>query len=187
VNGKIITADVSRKETDRMLKHKLHSDAGSAIVELALTLPMLTLLVIGAAEIGRMAYAAIEVTEAARAAVAYGSQNGNAAGDVGGMQNAANAAAPDVSSLLTFTNGSPNFACVCDTISSSGTVTTSPSTPGSCASMLTTCITANSTEIQKIVPYVQVFTQATVPTMFHYPGIPSSFTLTGSAQMRVIQ
>lgn len=171
-----------------MLKHKLHSNAGSAIVELALTLPMLTLLVIGAAEIGRMAYAAIEVTEAARAAVAYGSQNSNAAADVTGMTNAANAAAPDVSSLLTFTNGSPNFACVCDTISSSGAVSTSPSTPGSCGSVtITSCTTISSTEIQKPVSYVQVFTQATVPTMFHYPGIPRSFTLHGWAQMRVIQ
>ena len=170
-----------------MLKLKLHSNAGSAIVELALTLPMLTLLLVGAAELGRMAYAAIEVTEAARAAVAYGSQNSATAGDVTGMQNAANAAAPDIGSLLTFTNGSPNYACVCDTISSSGAVSTSPSTPGSCGSMLTNCATVNSTEIQKIVPYVQVFTQATVPTMFHYPGIPSSFTLHGWAQMRVIQ
>lgn len=171
-----------------MLKHKLHSDTGSAIVELALTLPMLTLLMIGAAELGRMAYAAIEVTEAARAAVAYGSQNYATAVDVTGMTNAANAAAPDISSVLTLTNGSPNVACVCDTISSSGAVSTSPSTPGSCGSAtITSCTTASSTEVQQVVPYVQVFTQATVPTMFQYPGIPKSFTLSGWAQMRVIQ
>ena len=48
-------------------------------------------------------------------------------------------------------------------------------------------MTGGCTTAGTIVDYVQANTTATVNTMFNYPGIPSSFTLHGFAQMRVLQ
>ena len=47
-------------------------ESGGALVETALTMPLLVILVLGAVELARVAYAAIEVSNAARAAVSYG-------------------------------------------------------------------------------------------------------------------
>lgn len=167
----------------------LRNDRGSAFVELALVLPILTLVLIGAAELGRMAYFAIEVSEAARAGVAYGAQGSTPAVDFAGITAAAKKSAADVPSLsVTATD-----PCVCETVTSStGTVVTTPlfdSCDGATAAAeqaLCSPIAAAGTR-NIVVNYVQVSTSATVSTMFNYPGIPSSFTLTGFAKMRVIQ
>ena len=53
------------------------SEVGGSLVETALTAPLLlTLLIFGSVEFARVAYAAIEVTNAARAGVSYGAQSG---------------------------------------------------------------------------------------------------------------
>jgi len=44
----------------------VHDDKGQAFVELALVMPMLILLILGGIEIGRLAYADIEISNAAR-------------------------------------------------------------------------------------------------------------------------
>jgi len=170
-----------------MLKRDLHNDTGSAFVELALVTPLLLLMMIGAAELGRIAYFAIEVSNAARAAVAYGSQSTATASDFTGMQNAA---INDASSITTLTFPSPGVtnACVCQTPNSENGANTTTA-QSSCASVsITTCPTSTTNGVTNtIVEYVQASTQAQVSTMFRYPGIPRSFTLHGFAQMRVIQ
>lgn len=171
-----------------MLKRNLHNDSGSAFVELALVTPLLLLLMIGAAELGRIAYFAIEVSNAARAAVAYGSQTTSTASDFTGMQNAAINDASSIASL-TFPQD-PSNACVCETANSNtGVTTTTAQVPCSPSSIsITTCPTSTTTGVTNtIVEYVQASTQAQVSTMLHYPGIPRSFTVHGFAQMRVIQ
>lgn len=169
-----------------MLKRNLHNDIGSAFVELALVTPLLLLMMIGAAELGRIAYFAIEVSNAARAAVAYGSQTTGTAQDFQGMKNAAINDASGIASL-TFPQD-PSNACVCET-ANSGTGVTTTTAQASCASVtIATCPTSTTTGVTKtIVEYVQTSTQAQVSTMLNYPGIPRSFTLHGFAQMRVIQ
>src|SRR5438093_11626227 len=54
-------------ETD-MRCHRLSRSRGQAVVETALLLPLLMLLVMGTADLGRVFYYAIEVTNAAREA-----------------------------------------------------------------------------------------------------------------------
>ena len=170
-----------------MLKRDLHNDTGSAFVELALVTPLLLLMMIGAAELGRIAYFAIEVSNAARAAVAYGSQSTATASDFTGMQNAA---INDASSIASLTFPSPGVtnACVCQT-ANSGNGATTTTAQSSCASVsITTCPTSTTNGVTNtIVEYVQASTQAQVSTMLHYPGLPRTFTLHGFAQMRVIQ
>lgn len=160
-----------------MRMRDLRKDSGSAFVELALVLPLLCLLLIGTVELGRIAYAAIEVSNAARAAVAYGSQNHDTAIDSANMQTAASIDAADLSSMgatLTWTSP-PTQACAC----ASGTSITSP-TSAYCATPANQCAGT-------YVVYVQAAPTATVGTMFNYPGLPNSFTLHGFAQMRVVQ
>ncbi|MBE7159246.1 MAG: pilus assembly protein, partial [Rhodospirillales bacterium] len=62
------------------------------MVELALLLPLLLLLLVGAVDLGRAFYVAIEVSSAASAGAVYGTQNPT---DTAGMQNAAALNAPD--------------------------------------------------------------------------------------------
>jgi Flp pilus assembly protein TadG len=175
-----------------MLKHFLRKDSGSALVELALTVPMLMFMMIGAAELGRMAYYAIEVQNAARAGVAYGSQGLNTAADSSGMTTAADNEAPNMGNLTVTATQS----CVCQTINgSTGAVTdgsqqSAATCAGATATILTTCTTTTAGDFTNIVQYVNVTTAATVHTMFTYSwlglGIPSTYTLNGYAQMRVL-
>src|SRR6185437_14907439 len=99
----------------------LRNDRGSAFVELALVLPLLTLVLIGAVELGRIAYFAIEVSNAARAGVAYGAQGPTTATDTPNITNAAQLDAADVPSLTVTSSTS----CVCETVNTStGVMTT---------------------------------------------------------------
>src|ERR1700734_3835484 len=74
----------------------LWTTAGGAIVELALVLPIFSALLLGSAEFARLEYASIEVSNAARAGVAYGSQSSATASDFTGMQTAATNDGPNI-------------------------------------------------------------------------------------------
>jgi Flp pilus assembly protein TadG len=137
---------------------------GSALVELALTAPILIMLIIGVAEFGRFAYMSIEVANAARAGVQYGAQNHITASDTTGMRNAAIADAANVPGI----SATPQHSCKC----LNGTAST--------------CLPTDCTGSQ-IVEFVQVDTTATVTPMFNYPGVSRSLTLNGRAIMRVEQ
>src|SRR4051812_39604881 len=84
-------------------------ESGQALVETAFAVLLLTPVLIGGAELARVAYAAIEVANAARAGVQYGTQNGFAASDTTGIQTAA---ANDASNLTGFTS-TASYSCVC--------------------------------------------------------------------------
>jgi|SRR5271168_2840165 len=159
-----------RKREAFMLMHRIliHDDVGQAFVELALVLPIFILLLVGAAEVGYLAYVSIEVSNAARAGVAYGAQNHATASDTANIQLAAQKDAPNITSLTT-----PIVTQVCYC---------SPSTSISCASAGTTCLSPSH-----IIEYVEVQTSAPVNTVFHFPGIASSVTFRGYAIMRVEQ
>jgi Flp pilus assembly protein TadG len=179
-----------------MMKQFLRNNAGSTLVELALTAPLLMVIIIASAELGRIAYYAIEVQSAARAGAAYGAQNvAFAFGSPSTIEQAAENDVPNITDM-TFPTA-PTTACVCETITNStDTPSYTPSTgPISCSSngvlnsdfTVASCGTTNSTESQQVIEYVQVSTQAIVKPMFKYPGLPSSFTLSGYSTMRVLQ
>src|SRR5215469_2717304 len=60
------------------------SDAGSALVETALTVPVIIALLLGAIELGDFAFRATEVTNAARSAAQYAAMGGGAFTDCNG-------------------------------------------------------------------------------------------------------
>jgi Flp pilus assembly protein TadG len=136
-------------------------------VELALMFPIFILLLIGAAEFGRLAYAAIEISNAARAGASYGSLTHITASD---FPNIVAIAKKDAANLTGVTATAVN-SCAC---SSGGTIV--------CSTALTTCPSP-----ARIIEYVKVNTSATVDPLFHYPGLPRTFALTGQAIVRVEQ
>ena len=134
------------------------------MVEMAAVLPVLALLLLAAADFGRLYYTNIEVVDAARAGAQYGSQSVITAADAPGMRRSASNAAPDLSGM------SPT-ASQCTCIGGSS-VTTCPT------SYCTTSPTGT---------FVEVDTSATYNTIVSWPGIPSSVTLNGKAVMLVEQ
>jgi Flp pilus assembly protein TadG len=149
---------------NNMTKGNARDCRGSALVELALVAPIFVLLLTGAAEFGRLAYAAIEVTNAARAGVAYAAQSHITASNTAGIRQAARNDGSDVTSL----SATSRFFCACSNGNSS------------------TCLPTDCSGA-RIIEYVQVNTSATVDPLFYYPGLPKTFTLRGRAIMRVAQ
>jgi Flp pilus assembly protein TadG len=167
-NSKISFVALSR--VTRAHRAATRNDIGQALVELALIFPIFILLLLGAAEFGYLAYAAIEVTNAARAGVAYGAQSHITASDYSGMQTAA-------------TNDGPNLGGLSATATNFCACSSAPSTQVSCSTVTTNCSPAPLHSLE----YVQVNTTATISPLFNYPGLSKTHTLTGQAIMRVEQ
>jgi Flp pilus assembly protein TadG len=136
-------------------------EEGSALIELALLLPVFLLLFMGTVDFGRGFFAAIEISAAAEAAATYGVQQPS---DTAGIQAAAALGAANVNNVTT----TVATGCQC----SDGT-----SVQPGCATPPTNC-PAN------LVTYIQVTTNASYVPMFKYPGLPSAYTLQSTAQMR---
>ena len=142
------------------------AQAGNALVEFALVMPFLMLLLLGVVEIGRYAYFAIQVGNAARAGVQYGAQNGVTALDTTGITNAVKADGNNAVAALSVT---PANYCWCYNGSSGTTV----SCTGTCPSG------------SHLVEYVQVTVSGAVNPLFNYPFLPSTLTVSNTATMRV--
>ncbi|MFP5234543.1 MAG: TadE/TadG family type IV pilus assembly protein [Acidobacteriota bacterium] len=141
------------------------AQSGSSLLEVALMMPMFSIIILGAAEFTRLAYAEIEVTSAARSGAEYGAQTTATATDLTGVQNFAVASSPDVTTL----QATASTFCTC----SNGTTIT-------CASAGTSCTA-------RIAEYIQVNTSASIDPLFHVPGLPTTYTLSGVAVQRVAQ
>lgn len=148
----------------RWLMH-FHKSSGQALVETALTVPVLILLLLGVAELGRLAFAAIEVSNAARAGAAYAAQNGSTASDTTGIATAASNDAANLTGLTT----TSSISCIC-----------SDGTAASCTDN-SACSTSHIEES------VTVNTQVSFSPMIHLPGLPTTFTLQGQAVQKCLQ
>ena len=74
------------------MKVPRNSEAGGALIELALVLPVLVLVFVGTIDFGRVFYASQSLTNAARAGVQYGAHTPARSADIAGMENTAEAA-----------------------------------------------------------------------------------------------
>jgi Flp pilus assembly protein TadG len=138
---------------------------GQSYVELAFALPVLVLILVVAADFGRLFYTYVEVINAARAGAQYGSNSVITAADATGMKAAATQDGANVPNLTVTAN-----QCTC------GTATAS--IPNCSASFCTNDPQGN---------YVVVNAQAPFSTITKYPGVPSSVTLKSQAVMQVQQ
>jgi Flp pilus assembly protein TadG len=159
----------------RGLHAAVDEDCGTNLLEMALLTPFLLLLLLGIIEVGRYAELSIQVANAARAGVQYGAQNLVTAADITGIENAA---ANDGQSVPGLQVSPPSdgysagyVLCGC----SGGSTIPSATCPATC--------TAPSHQVV----YVQVNTKGVFGSLFNYPGLPSSLTVTGKAQMQVAQ
>ncbi len=149
------------------------SEQGQAMVEVALGMPLLFLLMLGAVEFGRLAFAAIEISSSAKAAAQYGAQNHATALDRPGMLRAAQNEYFSTGLTLTSPSGTSGYACTCAdtgaTVSCTDNDITAPACPGSYV------------EVQ-----ITVQTQATFDAGIHVAGV-NSITLHGNAIQKVLQ
>lgn len=146
------------------------NESGQALVELALVSVMLLVpLLIGAAEFARAAYAYIEVSNAARAAVQYGAQNVGTVQDTAGMLTAArNDYAFDANSLIL--SPSPSYVCTCSDTGSS-----------------VSCTDASVCAGAHIERTLTVRTQANFDPGFYEPFLARTFVVKGIAVQKVLQ
>ena len=135
-------------------------EEGGAIAETALTAPFLAVIIFGAVEFARVAYAAIEVTNAARAGVSYGAQSGLTASDSAGI---IWAATHDGVNIPGMTVSTPVISYTC----SDGKPTTG--TPPACGNGV------------HLLETLTVQTQVTMDPLIHVAGLPTTYTLYGTA------
>jgi Flp pilus assembly protein TadG len=140
------------------------SEQGGALVETAVTMPILFLLLLGAAEFALVEYKAIEVSNAANAAAQYGTSSPISAADTTGIQLAATNDATNVALGTT----QVSISCIC----SNGSASTCAA--GDCS----------SSHIEQI---LTVQTQASYTPPIHLPGLPMTFALQGLAVRKVLQ
>lgn len=143
------------------------SDRGSALVELSVTLPLLLGLLFGAADFGRVFYAAMGLTQAVTAGVQYGAQSMAYSLDSAGMQNVAAAAAADIPGFT----ATASRSCTCW-----NSATLTETTKDTCAP---TCASQSMLRV-----YVTVSGSRTFDTLVQFPGIPQTVVLTRSATRR---
>jgi Flp pilus assembly protein TadG len=178
VNGKTRTS-LAVEGSNRVVRDDgiLQSPSGQSLLEVALLLPLLLALLLGSIELGRYAYISILVGSAARAGAAYGAQSLVQAVDTTGIQTAADNDfqnnGQNTSTLAVISSAS----CGCD---SNGTVTGA------------TCSTkadsnAGSCNSGHWVVTVSVTASGTFNSLFNYPGIPKSITISNTATVRVAQ
>ena len=146
----------------RTLKALRRSEAGSAIVELAVAFPILALVALGVSEFGKVYYAAITVAGAARTGAQYGAQSTVTSVDTARINQAARNDAVDVAGISV----TSNRFCRCPDGST-------PSCTGRCSSF-------GGPEV-----FVRVSANKTVTFVMKYPGLPSTLSLSTTATFRV--
>ncbi len=140
---------------------KLAERRGTATVEMAVILPLLILLVLGATDLGRVFYDAIAVANAARAGLSYGALDVSKSKDTSTISQIASKDAEFIGGV---TINVSRF-CECDDTS------------------VVDCETGTCDEGSSKI-YLQVQAEKTYNTILPYPGIPSSVLITRDAYMR---
>lgn len=166
------------------------SQKGQALLEMALVTPLLVALALGVIEMGRYAYIALLVGNAAHAGAAYGAQSVVTATDSTGIKTAAdndfrgNGQRTNKLDVQGGFSGS-YAACTCD---SQGSENPDPPQPSYCnPPPVGTNNSAGSCPAGHWVVVVSVEASGKFNSLFNYPAIPSSITVDRTATIRVAQ
>jgi Flp pilus assembly protein TadG len=149
------------------------SEAGSALVELAVALPLLALILVATIDFARIFYTSIELTNAARAGAQYGTQTVGLSTDGAGMSSAALAG-----SNLTAVTVITGRTCGC--APDDGTGQPWPAATGTGIPPCTVCATGH------LVISVTVTTVKGFSMIAPFPGIPNSISISRAATLRVV-
>lgn len=157
---------------------EIAGQSGQALIELAISMPLLLLLLLGAAEFGRLAYIAIELTDAAKAAAQFGAQGSTTMLDNNAMLLLAQKSAPYAYANCTNFTATPQIPLTC-TCMTAGTPIPSTPTALTCASQ---CPSGSY-----LVHVLQITTSASCNPIIHATGFSAAnVTLTGSAVQEVL-
>ncbi len=152
-----------------------HADAGGALVELALVLPVLVLVFVGTVDFGRVFYTSQSLTNAARAGVQYGASSPARSGDNAGMQARAVAA----TNLSGVTAGSTRL---CQCASNAGVFSPTAPTPNICTAPVgTSCPGGGHLVVTVTVTTTRTFTTVMAGGL---PNFMQSMTITRNATQR---
>jgi hypothetical protein len=169
-----------------MKNFRIFGEGGQALIEAAISLPLLLAMLLSMAELGKMIYCAIEVTNSARAATQYAAMNGGAFSsttssglDATGMLTAAQSDSGNLGTSVSFPATipstalpNPSYSCSC---SGSGTPSCGLHTiPSGCVG-------------SHLIVTVTVYTQGSFTPDVKIPGLPTSFTLQGKSIQEVLQ
>ncbi len=158
-------------------RRRYASDTGSALVEVAVVLPVLVALLVGTADFARVFYTAITLTNAARAGAQYGAQNLGAGGSVPNMQAAAIGS-------VNITGMAANASRKCECANVNAAFSSTSPTANNCEDPpSTSCPVAGTFRVITIT----VTATKTFTTISPYPGIPRTLPLTRVAIMRVTE
>jgi Flp pilus assembly protein TadG len=159
-------------------RRTLSPQSGQSLIELAFALPVLLLLAVGVIELGRYAYIAVLVGNAARAGAGYGAQSLPQAVDTAGITAAVQNDFKDKPSTnLSLSSTDSSVSCGCD---SGGTTTTA-----GCTTIVNP--SAGTCAAGHWVVIVSVTATGTFSSLFNFPGIPASITVSRTSAMRVAQ
>lgn len=148
-------------------------ESGQGTIELAFSLPLLLVIMLGGAEIANLAWASVQVNNAARAAAAFASISHINAGNLSGIQTAAYNEAPK---FITAPSTQVTSTQVCTCVSSAGVAGTPD--PG-CTNTTTqsgSCPSPSTIDVA-----VQINISVPVTTLVQYPGLPASYTVSSQA------
>lgn len=153
----------------RLVTGSKRRQRGAVAVEMAIVTPVLVLLMLGVLDFGRVMYAAMTVTNAARAGAGYGAQTGGTAVDYDGIRAASLADATNLPGDAYNTDHvavTPRRFCRC--VGMPGEVN---------------CIAHGCTGAPEV--YVESTAVRDFHTLVPYPGIPNSVQLSRTAIIRV--
>jgi Flp pilus assembly protein TadG len=155
-----------------------NSESGQGTLELALSLPLFVLLILGSAEIANLAWSSVQINNAARAGAAYASLSRANAG-ASNLANIQTAAQNEAPKLITSpaTQVTSNQVCYC--VDSGTPITTDP---GCATTTLTSCPSPDNIQVA-----VQVNVSVPVSPLIHYPGLPATYTVKAQATVGVVQ
>lgn len=174
-------ANISRRQ-------RRAADHGQSLLEFALMLPFLILLAVGIVDIGRAIYYTIAVNNGAAAGAEYASQSKNAAAKTANIKQTAvcDAANGDprqhfwnscTTGLLTPDNVTVTLGCRC--ANDGAGISCDPMPNSACGNGI---VCAPGVDI---VECARVQTTATFPSLFSWPGLPTSYSANGDAITRV--
>jgi len=149
------------------------SESGQNFLELALCLPVFALIILGTAEIANIAWASIQLNNAAHAGAQFASHSRGFASDIPDIKTAAQNEAPKLT--ITFPSD-PAQTCSC--------IDPSTGAPAVGAAGCTTTVLCPSPWI--IMDSITVTTRTVVTPLVHYPFLPASYTLNAQATMGVV-
>lgn len=169
--GVVTVGERVRRRRGRWSVGSLGGARGAALVELAVSIPLLAVILVGTIDFGRAFRDAMIVTNAARAGALYGAQDVGRSGDTAGMVAAATAVL--TANGLT-TGASPTASTLCQCVTDSGTFTaTSP------ANTCTAVCTGGHLVVSVTVSVTRTFSMLTP-----FPGLPASVTITRAVTAR---